>query len=139
MRGLELSHLLMDTGLLPSRVASLVRVGDIVSFATEPVELAGETLSGHSLDNRASIAALTVCLEDLQTKSHALGRVGGGDAQEEETLGGAATSAFHLQPDLAVVIDVTFARGPGANGWQTFALGKGPTSRLGRQLASVPL
>ncbi len=131
---MELPHLLIDTGLLPSRVASLVRVGDIVSFATEPVELAGETLSGHSLDNRASIAALTVCLEDLQTKSHAWDVWAVATAQEEETLGGAATSAFHLQPDLAVVIDVTFARGPGASGWQTFALGKGPTLGWGANL-----
>ncbi len=130
----ELPHLLIDTGLLPSRVASLVRVGDIVSFATEPVELAGETLSGHSLDNRASLAALTVCLEDLQTKSHAWDVWAVATAQEEETLGGAATSAFHLEPDLAVVIDVTFARGPGASGWQTFALGKGPTLGWGANL-----
>jgi endoglucanase len=55
-------------------------------------------------------------------------------AQEEETLGGAATSAFHLHPDMAVVIDVTFARGPGANGWQTFAMGKGPTLGWGANL-----
>lgn len=129
-----LSHVLIDVGLLPSAVKSLVRVGDTVSFDTQPVELAGEALSGHSLDNRASLAALTVCLEDLQAKTHAWDVWAVATVQEEETLGGAATSAFHLQPDLAVAVDVTFAKGPGANGWQTFAMGKGPTLGWGANL-----
>ena len=49
-------------------------------------------------------------------------------AQEEENLGGAATSAFHLHPDLAIVLDVTFAKGAGdkGSGGETFPLGKGP-------------
>ena len=44
----------------------MVRAGDLVSFATEPIELAGDVLAGHTLDNRASVAAVTVCLEELQ-------------------------------------------------------------------------
>ncbi len=129
-----LRHLLIDVGLVPSRVAALVRVGDTISFDTQPLELAGEAISGHTLDNRASVAALTVCLEDLQGKSHDWDVWAVATSQEEETLGGAATSAFQLQPDLAIAIDVTFAKGPGANGWQTFVLGKGPTLGWGANL-----
>ncbi|HTP00125.1 MAG TPA: hypothetical protein VMJ64_02025 [Anaerolineales bacterium] len=130
----DLPHLLIDTGLLPAAVKGAVRVGDTVSFDTPPVDMAGEALSGHSLDNRASVGALTVCLEDLQTKAHAWDVWAVATAQEEETLGGAATSAFQLNPDLAVVIDVTFAKGPGANGWQTFGMGKGPVLGWGANL-----
>ncbi len=129
-----LRHLLVDTGLLPSKVANLVRVGDLVSFNTPPTELSGEVISGHSLDNRASVAALTICLEELQTKSHLWDVWAVATAQEEETLGGAATSAFHLNPDLAIVVDVTFAKGPGADGWETFPLGKGVTLGWGANL-----
>lgn len=129
-----LPHLLVDVGLLPSKTASLVRVGDLVSFDTQPVELAGDILSGHSLDNRASVAALTICLEELQTKLHRWDVWAVATAQEEETLGGAATSAFDLHPDLAVVVDVTFAKGPGASDWQTFPLGKGLTLGWGANL-----
>ena len=47
--------------------------------------------------------------------------------QEEETLGGAFTSAFELRPDLAVAIDVTFAKGPGVSAiGARYPLGKGP-------------
>src|SRR5688572_30001467 len=59
-----LQHLFIETGLSPSEVSKRVSVGDIVSFNTEPVEMSGGCVSGHSLDNRASVAALTVCLEE---------------------------------------------------------------------------
>jgi endoglucanase len=131
---ISLRHLLVDVGLLPPRVAELVRVGDLVSFDTKPMELAGDTLTGHALDNRASVAALTVCLEELQTKSHVWDVWAVATAQEEETLVGAATSAFDLRPDIAVAIDVTFAKGPGSDGWETFPLGKGPTLGWGANL-----
>jgi endoglucanase len=129
-----LRYLLVDTGLPASKVTSIVRVGDTISFNTPPVELTEDVISGHSLDNRASIAALTVCLEELQTKTHLWDVWAVATAQEEETLGGAATSAFDLHPDLAVVIDVTFAKSPGASGWETFPLGKGPTLGWGANL-----
>ncbi|HUH97032.1 MAG TPA: M20/M25/M40 family metallo-hydrolase [Anaerolineales bacterium] len=129
-----LRHLLVDTGLLPSKAESLVRVGDLVSFNTAPTELSGGVLSGHSLDNRASVAALTICLEELQTRSHLWDVWAVATAQEEETLGGAATSAFHLEPDLGIAVDVTFAKGPGADGWEAFPLGKGPTLGWGANL-----
>lgn len=129
-----LRNLLVDVGMLSSQAAGLIRVGDLVSFNTPPIELAGEVLSGHSLDNRASVAALTVCLEELQTKAHLWDVWAVATAQEEETLGGAATSAYDLHPDLAVAVDVTFAKGPGANGWETFPLGKGPTLGWGANL-----
>jgi endoglucanase len=65
-RLVEMNQLLVDTGLTPREVERKVRVGDLVSFANLPVDLAGEVVCGHSVDNRASVAALTICLEELQ-------------------------------------------------------------------------
>ncbi len=132
--GIGLSNLLVDVGLTEPNVKRLVQVGDTISFDTQPVELAGEAISGHSLDNRASVAALTVCLESLQGSEHKWDVWAVATSQEEETFAGAATSAYQIQPDLAVAVDVTFAKGPGANGWQTFGLGKGPTIGWGANL-----
>ncbi len=129
-----LEHLLVDTGLPPRRVNELVRVGDLISFAQPPLELAGETIAGHTLDNRASVAALTVCLEALQNRPHAWDVWAVATVAEEVGLIGAYTSAFQLRPRLAVVLDVTFAKGPGANEWNTFPLGKGPTLVMGANM-----
>lgn len=122
---LAINYLLVDTGLLPRDVDRKVRVGDLVSFANQPLELAGDVISGHSLDNRASIAALTVCLEELQNKPHVWDVWAVATVQEEVTLLGASSSAFALRPQIALVVDGAFAKGPGANDWQTFPLAKG--------------
>ncbi len=120
-----LAHLLVDVGLRPRQVNRQVRVGDLVSFATEPVEMGKNILAGHSLDNRTSVAALTHCLKLLQKRRHTWDVWAVATAQEEETLGGALTSAYGIAPDLAVAVDVTFAKGPGAPDHETFPMGEG--------------
>jgi len=126
-----LEHLFIDTGLLPQKVSELVRVGDLVSFAQPPAQLSGETLTGHSLDNRASVAALTVCLEELQARPHVWDVWAVATSQEEVGAIGAAGSAYQLRPTIAIVVDVTFAKGPGASDWSTSPLGKVPTIVIG--------
>lgn len=118
-------HLLVETGFTPREVEQRVHIGDRVSFGTEPTEMAGDCISGHSLDNRASVAALTICLEELKNKSHVWDVWAVASIQEEVTLAGAATSAFHIRPTIAIIVDVTFGTGTGASGYETFALGKG--------------
>jgi putative aminopeptidase FrvX len=120
-----IEHFLVDTGLLPREVEKQVQIGDFVSFANEPFELAGDVISGHTLDNRASIAALTLCLEELQNRTHIWDVWAVATVQEETGYLGAFSSAFALRPQVAVVMDTTFAKGPGADGWQTFPMGKG--------------
>ncbi|MFL7892548.1 MAG: M20/M25/M40 family metallo-hydrolase [Anaerolineales bacterium] len=122
-----IKYLLVDTGLLATEVKQQVRTGDLISFAQEPVELQGDTLTARSLDNRASVAALTLCLEELQTRIHAWDVWAVATTQEEETLGGARTSAFQLRPQIAVAIDVTWGKSPGTPDYTTFPLNKGLT------------
>jgi len=126
-----LEYLFMDTGLPARSVADLVQVGDVVSYAQPPVELSGETISGHTLDNRASVAALTVCLEELQFRPHVWDVWAAATTQEEIGMIGVTGSTFELHPTIAIAVDVTFAKGPGANNWQTSPLGKGPTLCMG--------
>lgn len=128
---IPLEYLFIDTGLSPQTVNRTVQVGDIISFDQSPLELTGETIAGHSLDNRASIAALTLCLQELQLRQHAWDLWMVGTVQEETGYKGATTSTFQLKPDLAVIVDVTWASGPGSEDWNTFPLGAGITLMLG--------
>jgi endoglucanase len=122
-----LQNLWVDVGLEEKEVSRQVRTGDLVSFAQPPIEMRGEYLAGHSLDNRASVAALTACLEALQGRPLAWDVWCVATTQEEETLAGAASSAFQIRPALAVAVDTTFGAGPGSPAHNTFPLGKGPT------------
>jgi tetrahedral aminopeptidase len=128
---LPMEYLLVDVGLIPEEVAGLVRVGDTISFAQPPIETAGETLVGHTLDNRASIASLTHCLEILNSRPHVWDVWAVATVQEETAYVGAYTSAFELHPSLAVSIDVTFGSDPNSPSHLTFPMGKGPTLMWG--------
>jgi putative aminopeptidase FrvX len=127
----RLDFFLIDVGLLSEEVDQKVRIGDLVSFVQEPLQLSDGYLAGHSLDNRASVTALTLCLQELENRPIYWDVWMAATTQEEESLGGALTSAFQLRPALAVVVDVTFGKGPGSPDYLTFPLGKGPTLSWG--------
>jgi endoglucanase len=130
----EMKYLFIDVGLCSEETAELVSLGDLASFSQEPMELPTEIITGHSLDNRAAVAAVTICLEELHNVGHDWDVWAVATAQEEETLGGGFTAPFAIQPDLAIAIDVTFAKGPGASDYRTFPLGKGVSLGIGSNI-----
>lgn len=127
----KLANLLVDTGLLAAEVSRLVRPGDLISFAQPPTEMQNHTLASRYLDNRASLAALTECLNELQGRQLNWDLWAAATTQEEETFAGAYSTAFLAQPELAVIIDVTFASSPGSPSHRSFPLGKGLTLGYG--------
>lgn len=122
-----LDYLWVDIGLTPAQTNRQVRIGDLVSFAQEPFEMGEDFLAGHSLDNRASVAAVTACLENMRGRQLGWDFWAVATAQEEVTLGGATTSAYQLRPSLAIAIDVTFGASPGSPSHVTYPIGKGIT------------
>jgi len=130
-RAFDLEDLVVDVGLAFRELLETVAVGDFISFRQPLRELLNGRVTGKALDNRASVAAVTVCLEYLQSRSHSWNVVAAATAQEETRLLGAYTSAYSLQPDVAIAIDVTFGKGPGATDDLTFELGKGPALGVG--------
>ena len=123
--------LLIDVGLAPEEVARLVRVGDLITMNRELIELKGDLVAGKALDDRASVAAAAVCLEELAGVQHRWDVYAVATVQEEVGLKGAVTSAFGLQPDVGIAIDVTWAKQPGTLDEYTYELGKGPTIGCG--------
>lgn len=130
-RVVSIDKLFVDVGLLPDQVTGRVRIGDLVSFRQEALELKGGLLTGKAMDNRASVAAVACCLELLDGMRHAWDVYAVATVQEEVGLRGALTGAFGVHPDVAVAIDVTFAEQAGASDDQTFPMDKGPTIGVG--------
>jgi tetrahedral aminopeptidase len=113
-----------------------VQVGDLVTMKRELVELKGGLVSGKAMDNRASVAAVAVCLEELSRLHHRWDVYAVATVQEEVGLKGAITSAFGLEPDVGLAIDVTFGKQPGTPDEYTYELGKGSDHRLRPELSS---
>ena len=136
----ELKGLHIDIGAADGDAAKeLVRIGDPVVIAGEPMAIQGERLVSRSMDNRlGSYVALEVARR-CDENGMITGRVAGvANAQEEIGLYGARTAAFELRPDLAVAVDVTHATdAPGIDENQegSHALGSGPVIGRGSTLS----
>jgi tetrahedral aminopeptidase len=124
-------ELVVDLGLPIDMVKEQVSIGNAVSFRQPLRKLLGKRVAGKSLDNRASVAAVSVCLEYLNGRSHLWDVVAVATAQEETRLLGAFTATYSQRPDAAIAIDVTFGTGPGANDERAFDLGSGPVIEIG--------
>jgi putative aminopeptidase FrvX len=107
----ELKDLHIDIGASDGDEAkSMVRVGDVAVIAGEPVELRNDRVVSRSMDNRLGAYVAYEAARQVAESGGAPGDVAAVAAvQEEITLAGAGTTAFSLQPDVAIVVDVTFA------------------------------
>lgn len=130
-KAFDLDDLVVDVGLPYQQVVDRVSVGDFISFRQPLRKLLNGRVTGKALDNRASLVAVAICLEYLADRRHDWNVVAVATAQEETRLLGAFTSAFELQPEAAVAIDVTFGKGPGATDELTYEISKGPAIGVG--------
>lgn len=126
-----ISRLIVDTGLPADEVARLVTPGDLVTFDAPLISLLGTRVASKSMDDRASVAALTVCLQDLTDRHHRWDVYAVATAQEETGLRGAATAAYHIAPQIAIALDVTFAAQPGIDPDTAKEIGAGPVLAMG--------
>ncbi len=124
-------QLLIDVGLPPAEVESLVRTGDLITLRRSPVELQNDLVAGKAFDDRAGVAVILACLEMLQGMRHAWDVYGVATAQEEVGLKGAMTSTFAIMPTVGIALDVTFGSQPGVSDAETMELGKGPAIAFG--------
>ena len=137
----EMKSLHIDIGAAGREEAEAkVRVGDPVVISTEPLGLLGERLVSRSMDN---LLGAYVALEALRRTAEEGAAFKASFAaiaavQEEIGLFGARTSAFRVEPDLAIVVDVTHATdAPGIDEKElgSHALGSGPVIYRGATLS----
>jgi endoglucanase len=107
----ELKGLHIDIGAKDGDEAKdMVRIGDVAVIAGEPVEFPNDRVVSRSMDNRLGAYVAYEAARQISEAGGAPGEVCGVAAvQEEINLAGAATTAFSLEPDVAIVVDVTFA------------------------------
>ncbi len=111
---LSLSDLSIDTGLSKAALEKIVRVGTYIGFKAQMERLNERIAVSPSFDDRICAAAHLRALELLGDGDPGVNIAVQFSAREEQGYKGAMTTAYRLQPDIAVVMDVGHAYVPGA-------------------------
>jgi endoglucanase len=126
-----LDKLFIDAGLPPEELAALVHVGDLVTLRPRWTPLAAGYAACKAMDDRASVAAMILCMEELARSRHEWDVCAVATVQEEVTMAGAATGAWGIEPSAAVAMDVTFGLQTGVSPTEGVKLDGGPGIGLG--------
>jgi endoglucanase len=122
----SLTDLFIDLGATSPKDCP-VKIGDIAAFERPFVDL-GSRLVSKAMDDRIGVAVAIETLRQLKSTPHEVSFVF--SVQEEVGLRGATTSAFGVDPDIGVAIDVT-ASGDTPKGLKMeVGLGKGAAVKV---------
>jgi endoglucanase len=107
----ELKDLHIDIGAKDAEEArELVRIGDVAVIDVRPLDLRHDLVVSRALDNRVGCYVAAEAARLVAAGGGAPGDVlAMAVVQEETTFAGSRTSAFVHEPDVAIVVDVTFA------------------------------
>ncbi|MCC7491899.1 MAG: M42 family metallopeptidase [Fimbriimonadaceae bacterium] len=106
----ELHKLWCDTGLKGEEVKARIRIGDPLTYTLGVRELANDLIASPGLDDKVGTYAVIEALRLLSAEANlAAGVYAVSTVQEEIGLRGATTSTYHVNPDVGIAVDVTFA------------------------------
>ncbi len=120
-----MKDLRIDTGYSAEKVKELVSVGDVAVVRRKPIELLNNRVASNALDDIVGVAALYETMKRLKDIKHDVDVYFVASAQEEVSSVGALTVARRIQPDIAMTVDVDFAKTPELSNVNV-ELGKGP-------------
>ncbi len=120
------SECFIDIGATSARDCP-VKVGDVAAFQRPFLDLGGR-LVAKSMDDRIGCAVLIETLRSLKTTPHELYFVF--TTQEEVGTRGAATSAFGIDPEIGLAVDVTLTGDTPKSKPMAVSLGKGPAVKV---------
>ena len=104
-----------------------VQVGDAAAFV-RPLAVQGTRLISKAMDDRIGCAVLIETLRRLDHTPHDVHFVF--SVQEETTLAGARTTAYGIDPDLAIAVDVTTTGDTPESHPMAVELGQGPAVKV---------
>ena len=122
----ELSKLYIDIGATSLEDAQ-ERLGQAVSFVRPLVDM-GQRIVAKAMDDRIGCAILVQTLRQLHDSPHNVYFVF--SVQEEVGLRGARTSAYGLEPDVGIAVDVTAAGDTPEAPKMAMKLGAGPCIKV---------
>lgn len=131
----KLEDLWIDIGAQDRKEAEKrVAIGDPITFSPGLEELDGDIITSKATDNKAGVYVVAAVMKELAKEEIAFNLYSVAAVQEEVGLRGARTSAYGIDPDVGIAIDVTHATdfpGMNKNTLGDIRLGKGPVVSVG--------
>lgn len=126
----KLKELWIDIGSQSeSETRTIVRIGDFVTPEPCVRELRNGRLAGVAMDDRTGVWVILKALQQIAEGNPRARVVAVSAVQEEIGLRGATTSAYNVNPDVAIAVDVTHATdcpGIDQNEFGRVEIGRGP-------------
>ncbi len=127
----KLEEMLIDTGYSKEELEKIVSIGDGIGFYESTASLLGDRICGRSMDNKCCAAAAIIGAAKAERKKMACDVYVTLSSREEESMaGGCVMAAYDIKPDFAIVTDVTFARFPGVEDYESAKMGEGAAVSL---------
>ncbi|PKM83898.1 MAG: aminopeptidase [Firmicutes bacterium HGW-Firmicutes-13] len=128
IKDLKFSKLYIDIGVSEKRQAEeKVKIGDIAVYQRTFSDL-GERILSKALDDRVGCAVLVQTLKEIEKPQNDIYFVF--TVQEEVGVRGARTSAYKINPDYGLAVDVTRTGDTPESETMAVSLGKGPTVKV---------
>jgi len=135
---LLLEDLTIDIGARNRKEAEkLVSVGDPITFAEGMTRLQGNLVTSRATDDKVGAFVVMEALRLLRGRRFSAAVYAVSTVQEEIGLRGAVTSAFHIEPDVGIAVDVCHASDqPGVKKSQVgeVKMGAGPVLHRGANI-----
>lgn len=105
-----LSSLVIDLGMPAKQVKKLVHIGDVITYGVGFEKFGKGMAVSRAFDDKAGVYVATRVMEELKAKGSANGDyICAATVQEEIGLRGGTTSAYGINPDIVIGLDVTHA------------------------------
>lgn len=121
----EIGDIWIDAGLSKEQAKQVISLGDKITVNSAFRELLGSRVSAPAVDDRGGVCAILAALDMLKGKKPAYNLAVSFSSGEEIGERGAKMTAFSVQPDEAIAVDVSFGRTPDSSAKDTAVLGSG--------------
>lgn len=121
----EIGEIFIDVGLSKEKAEEFISLGDRITVNSTFRELSDTRVSAPAIDNRSGVCAVLCALEMLKGKKTAYNIAVCFSCREETGESGAKMNGFKIQPDEAIVVDVSFGNTPDSSEKDTAKLGSG--------------
>lgn len=129
----KIKELMIDTGYSKEKLEEIVSVGDPVVYKNQIDFIYGEQVTSSGLDDKACLCAALDAVAKMDKRAMAYDVYLIASMQEEVGKAGPTRCAFDIDPDIAITVDVNFAKTDKDDNFECIEIGKGASVDISAQ------